>query len=60
MGEEITYPINDTNRQIERIIRDLKAFESPLCDGRIKAIILTNLEQAQLWSLKLVKEAENG
>jgi hypothetical protein len=33
-------------------------WESPLCDGRIKAIILTNLEQAQLWSLKLIKETE--
>ncbi len=59
MNEEITYTINDTNRQIGEIINSLKQFESPMCDGRIKALILTNLEQAQLWSLKLIKETEN-
>lgn len=55
MGEEVTFVLSDTHRSIEKVIQDLKAFESPLCDARVKAIILTNLEQAQLWSLKLIK-----
>ncbi len=54
MGEDVLYPINDTYRAIQRVMDELKAFESPKCNARIKAIILTNLEQAQLWSLKLV------
>lgn len=56
MGEEITFDVNDINRSIAEIIGHLKDFESPLCDQRVKAIILTNLEQAQLWSLKLIKK----
>ena len=55
MGEEVSYMINDTNRAIGAIIESLKKFESSLCDPRIKALVLTNLEQAQLWSLKLIK-----
>lgn len=57
MGEEITFSVNDTNREIGKIIADLNGFDSPLLDKRVKAIILTNLEQAQLWSLKMIKEA---
>ena len=58
MGEEITYPVNDTNRAIGSIIKDLRAWESPLCNERIRALILTRLEEAQLWSLLLVSQAE--
>lgn len=54
MGETVEYAINDTNRAIGEIIRSLKVFESPLCDPRVKALILTKLEEAQLWSLKLI------
>ena len=57
MGEEETYSINDTNRTIARIIESLKAFESPLADKRVQAIIITKLEEAQLWSLKLIIKA---
>lgn len=58
MGEELTFDVNDTYRGIEKSITDLKSWESPLCDGRVKAIIITKLEEAQLWSLKLVKKAD--
>ena len=57
MGEDVTYSVNDTNRGIQRVIDDLKDWESPLCDPRVKALIITKLEEAQLWSLKLVKKA---
>jgi hypothetical protein len=58
MGEEVTFPVNDTNREIGEVLQKLRAFESPLCDPRVKALVLTNLEQAQLWSLKLIKPEE--
>lgn len=54
MGEKIEFAINDTNRAIGNIIEQLKVFESPLCNPRVKAIILTKLEEAQLWSLNLI------
>lgn len=56
MNEEVTYSVNDTNRAIGKLIEDLRAFESPKADPRIKAMILTQLELAQLLSLKLVKD----
>jgi len=55
MGEEITFNVNDTNREIAKVIENLKKFDSPLLDQRIKSIVITNLEQAQLWSLKMIK-----
>jgi hypothetical protein len=54
MGEEATYVVNDVNRAIGKTIDDLKKSGSSHEDPRVKAIILTNLEQAQLWSLKLI------
>ena len=56
MDEEVTFSINDTNRAIERVIDHLRKWDSPLCDQRVKALILTKLEEAQLWSLNLVKK----
>lgn len=55
MGEEVKFPVNDTNRGIQALMDALRAFESPRCDPRVKALILTKLEEAQLWSLKLIK-----
>lgn len=54
MGEEKTYPINDTNRAIQRVIDDLTAWESPRCNEQAKAAILLKLKEAQFWSLELV------
>ncbi len=56
MGEEKTYTINDTNRSIGRLIEDLQKWDSSYCDPRVKAIIVTKLQEAQLWSLVLIKE----
>jgi len=56
MGEEITYSINDTTRAITKVATDLNAFQSPLCDGRVKAMILTKLQEARLLSLELIKK----
>ncbi len=61
MGEEVAYVINDTHRAIQRIMDDLNkwAAEFPdACDPRIKAIMITHLEEAQLWSLKVVRRGE--
>jgi len=55
MGEEIIFQANDTYRAIGKVIKDLRQFESTALDPRIKAIILTKLEEAQLISLKLFK-----
>jgi len=58
MGEEKSYTINDTNRAIGSVISNLTAWESPKCDPRVKALILTKLQEAQLWSLLLGKQDE--
>jgi len=60
MGEEFTAIINDFNRDIGDIIKDLREFESPRVDPRVQAIMITHLEEAQLWSLKLIKDAFNA
>jgi hypothetical protein len=59
MGDtETVYP-NDTTAGIRLAMARLRAWDSPLCDQRIKALILTKLEEAELFSLRLVKrEAE--
>jgi hypothetical protein len=56
MEDEITYPVNDTNRAIQKIMDDLAKWrtQSDRCDQRVASIMLTTLEEAQLWSLKLV------
>lgn len=46
---------NDTQRAIIDIIEDLKAWVSDLADPRVKAIVITKLEEAELWASKLVK-----
>lgn len=56
MGEEVTYLVNDTNRGIGELIGELLTNTVADFDPRVKAIILTKLEEAQLWSLKLIKE----
>lgn len=56
MGEEIIFQINDTYRAIEKEITNLRNFESTAFDPRIKAMVLTKLEEAQLLSLKLIKQ----
>lgn len=58
MGEERIFEVNDTTRGIEKEHADLLKWDSPLCDKRIKAMILTKLEEAALLSLKLIKVAE--
>lgn len=60
MGEDKTYAINDTNRAIARVIENLAKWESPKCDPRVKAIILTKLQEAQLWSLLLVNSDDQN
>ena len=54
MGEELTVVINDTCRDIQCALDRLRPWESPQCDPRVKAMILTHLEEARLWSLQLV------
>lgn len=59
MGEDITFPVNDETRALQEMMDRLRRFESPRCDPRVKAIMLTKLEEAWLWSLKLITpEAE--
>ena len=56
MGDEVTFQVNDTQRAIGRVMDDMHAFDSELCDRRVKALILTKLEEAQLWALKLIRK----
>jgi hypothetical protein len=59
MGEVLVFAKNDCYRGIERLAETLRVFESPLCDPRVKAMILTKLQEARLLSLELIKpEAE--
>ncbi len=54
MGEIIEIEVNDAMREIQRIANNLRQWESDLCDRRIKAIILTKLEEAELFAQRLV------
>ena len=56
MGEEVTYPVNDTNRAIGKVIEHIDSNTEADYDHRVKAILKTKLEEAQLWSLKLIKQ----
>lgn len=56
MGETKEFSINDTYRAIDRLSNVLKSFESPLVDPRVKAMILTKLQEARLLSLELIVE----
>lgn len=55
MSEQESYHVNDTMRGIRRVAKHLKDWEHELADHRIKAMILTKLEEAELLSQRLVK-----
>jgi hypothetical protein len=55
--ELVVYP-NDTTMSIQRIAESLKDFNSILCDQRIKSIILTKLQEAELFSYMLIKQED--
>lgn len=57
MGEEFTAVINDATEEIGAVIKHLREIDSPRVDPRVRAIIITHLEEAQLWSLKMIKDA---
>ena len=55
--EEVVYP-NDTTRAIQRIMGNLEEWrqDNDRCDQRHVAMVLTKLEEAELLSLRMVKE----
>jgi hypothetical protein len=55
MEEIIEYTSNDVHRTITRLMEDLRENTNPEIDHRIRAIILTHLQTAQLFSLELIK-----
>ena len=54
--EKIVYP-NDTTRQIDRMIDELNKWKvnNPLVNIRETSLVITKLEEASMWSLKMVK-----
>lgn len=54
MGERIEFWANDTSRAIADIAQHVSEFDSPLCNERAKALVLTKLEEAWFWALRLV------
>jgi len=55
MGEEITFEINDTYREIGSVLTRLEQFESPLLNRSTKNQIIAKLQEAQFWSLHLIR-----
>lgn len=55
MNEEEVIVVNDTMRSIRGVAEDLRNWLSPSCDQRIKAMVLTKLEEAELLAQRLVK-----
>jgi hypothetical protein len=53
MGEEITFSLNDFYNEINKLSNDLKSYESSAIDPRVKAMVLTKLQEARLLSLEL-------
>lgn len=57
MGEErIVYP-NDTTNSIEKMVKHLNEWkqDNPSANPREVALVITKLEEAALWSLKMVR-----
>jgi hypothetical protein len=59
MGEDKTYPINDTNRAIGQVIKDLKQWEAPR-PTLAESNYYYEARRGQLWSLNLIKEEPWG
>ena len=59
--EETVYP-NDTTIAIRRMIEDLEAWrvDNLRCDQRHVAMVITKLEEAELLSLRMVKQDDQG
>lgn len=57
--EETVYP-NDTTRQIRKMIEHLEDWrkDNERCDQLHTAMVITKLEEAELISLRMVKEDE--
>ena len=55
MPEEEVFVVNDTTRMIRDIQKDLKERNWEKTDQRIKAMILTKLEEAELLTFRLIK-----
>ena len=55
--EKIVYP-NDTTRAIDKIIEHLNVWkkDNDRVNPRELALVITKLEEASLWSLKMVKQ----
>jgi hypothetical protein len=62
MNEEVVFTVNDTTRGIERVMEGVRKWRnaSDLVDERATAIVLTKLEEAAMWSLKMVAESKPG
>jgi hypothetical protein len=58
VGEEIKFTINDTTRAINKVIKDLYDFNSPLCDERVKTLIIMKLQESAMWSLQMISQKE--
>lgn len=58
MREEVVIYPNDTTRAIQRVIEHLEEWrqDNDRCDQRHVAMVLTKLEEAELLSLRMVKE----
>lgn len=58
-SEEVVYP-NDTTRNIRKQIEHLEEWreDNPKCDQRHTAMVISKLEEAELLSLRMVKEDE--
>ena len=60
-SEETVYP-NDTTRTLRKLIKHLREWreDNPMCDQRYTEMVISKLEEAELLSLKIVNQLENG
>ena len=63
MGESKTFNVCDTSRGIDKVMKALEEFreysathENPHADMRVIAIVMTKLEEALLWSYKMIRD----
>lgn len=58
MEEDRTYKLNAVTRSIEALLKDVRELSevaNMILDPRVKAIVITKLEEAALWSHKLLR-----
>ena len=58
MTEMRDFDVHHLTASIESLLQRTRSMEDPAFDPRVKALVVTKLEEAALWSLKLLRSPD--